>query len=52
MAKVTVTRTMTRKDGKAKATVKKEVNVKTSGPKTTVRTTKKIVPNVKAIKGN
>lgn len=52
MAKVTVTRTMTRKDGKAKANVKKEVNVKTSGPKTAVRATKKIVPNVKAIKGN
>lgn len=52
MAKVTVTRTMTRKDGKAKATAKKEVNVKTSGPKTAVRATKKIVPNVKAIKGN
>ena len=52
MARVTVTRTMTRKDGKAKATVKKDVTVKTNGPKTTVRATKKIVPNVKAVKGN
>lgn len=52
MASVTVTRTMTRKDGKAKATVKREVNVKTDGTKTTVRAKKKIIPNVKAIKGN
>ena len=49
MAKVTVTRTMTRKDGKAKATVKRETTVRTEGPKTTVRATKKIVPkNVRA----
>ena len=52
MASVTVTRTMKRKDGKAKATVKKDVNVKTNGSKTTVKASKKIVPNVRAVKGN
>ena len=52
MGKATVTRTITRKDGKAKATVKKEVNVKTNGSKASVRVSKKIIPNVKAVKGN
>lgn len=44
MATLTVTKSMTRKDGKAKATVNKNVTVKTNGAKTTVRATKKIVP--------
>ena len=46
MAKATVRRKMTRKDGKAKATVKTTLKVNTSGSKTTLQASKKIVPNV------
>lgn len=52
MARVKISRKMTRKDGNAKATIKSSVSVKTSGNKATVKASKKIIPNVKSVKGN
>ena len=45
MARVTVTRKMTRKDGNAKATVVKNTNVESSPKKVTISKSKKVVPN-------
>ena len=47
MARVRVTRKMTRKDGNAKATIKTTLKVNTSPEKTTIKASKKIVPNVR-----
>ena len=47
-AKVTIRRTMKRKDGNAKATVSKTTSVKIDKNKITVKKSKKIVPNVKS----
>ena len=51
-ASVQIRRTMKRKDGNAKATVVKNTSVKVSKDKVTVSKSKKIVPNVKSVKGN
>ena len=50
MAKVKISRKMTRKDGKAKATIKSYLKVTTSPSKASVSSSKKIVP--KNVKGN
>ena len=46
MARAKVTRKMTRKDGKAKASINSSIKVTTSPTKVTVTASKKIVPNV------
>lgn len=51
-ASVKINRKMTRKDGKAKATIKSTVKVYTSPSKAKVSVSKKILPNVKSVKGN
>ena len=51
-ASVKINRKMTRKDGKAKGTVKSSVKVSTSPNKAKVSVSRKIVPNVKSVKGN
>ena len=45
MARVRVSRAMTRKDGKAKATIRSAVSVKTSPNKSTITASRKIIPN-------
>lgn len=48
MARVKISRKMTRKDGKAKATIKSALKVTTSPQKVSVSSSKKITPNVRA----
>lgn len=45
MARVRVSRTMTRKDGKAKGTIASAVSIKTSPNKSTITASRKIIPN-------
>lgn len=45
MARVKVSRTMTRKDGKAKATIKSTTSIKTSQNKSAISASRKIIPN-------
>jgi hypothetical protein len=45
-ASVKIRRKMTRKDGKAKATIKSSLKVSTSPEKVSLKASKKIVPNV------
>ena len=47
-ASVKIRRKMTRKDGKAKATIKSSLKVSTSPSNVKVSSSKKIVPNVKS----
>lgn len=45
MARVRITRSITRKDGKARATISSAVKVATSPKKSSVSISKKIIPN-------
>jgi len=51
-ASVKITRKMTRKDGKAKATVQTKTSVSTSPAKVKVSASKKVVPKVNSVKSN